>query len=113
MWLLGSGLAGLWCQAMGYLHVKPETGLGWKGSLAGTTGQFPLLLVDTSVVVELGGDTEGLSAIVAMVAPYLRMDTAMILQGKKIRVGFEAHGTVVDANGVGVLVVEKRTGMAV
>lgn len=37
----------------------------------------------------------------------------MVLQGKKVRVGLEAHSTVVDANSMGVLVVEEGAGMAV
>lgn len=112
-WLLGSGLAGLWRLAMSDLHVEPEAGVRRKSSLAGPAGQLPLLLVDASVVVELGGDTEGLSAVVALVAPRLRVDTAVVLQGKQIGVGLETNGTVVDANSVGVLVVQERAGMAV
>lgn len=49
----------------------------------------------------------------ATVAPRLGMDTAVVLQGKQVGVGLEAHSTVVDANSVGVLVVEKGAGMAV
>lgn len=37
----------------------------------------------------------------------------MVLQGKQVGVGLEAHGTVVDADSVGVLVVEEGAGMAV
>lgn len=37
----------------------------------------------------------------------------MVLQGKKVGVGLEAHSAVVDADGVGVLVVEEGAGMAV
>lgn len=69
--LLGSRLAGLGRLAMGDLHVEPETGLCREGSLAGPTGQLPLLLVDTSVVVELRGNTEGLPTIMATVASRL------------------------------------------
>lgn len=98
---------------MGDLHVEPEAGMRRKGSLAGPAGQFPLLLVDASVVVELGGNTEGLAAVVATVAPCLRVDTAVVLQGKQVGVGLEAHGAVVDADSVGVLVVEEGAGMAV
>lgn len=98
---------------MGDLHVEPEASMRRKGSLAGPAGQLPLLLVDASVVVQLGGDTEGLSAVVATVAPCLRVDTAVVLQGKQVGVGLEAHGAVVDADSVGVLVVKERAGMAV
>lgn len=98
---------------MGDLHVEPEAGMRRKGSLAGPAGQFPLLLVDASVVVELGGNTEGLAAVVATVAPCLRVDTAVVLQGEQVGVGLEAHGAVVDADSVGVLVVEEGAGMAV
>lgn len=98
---------------MGDLHVEPEAGVRRKGSLAGPACQLPLLLVDASVVVELGGNTEGLAAVVATVAPSLRVDTAVVLQGKQVGVGFEAHGAVVDADGVGVLVVKEGASMAV
>lgn len=98
---------------MGDFHVKPEAGLCGKGPLARPAGQLPLLLVDTSVVVELRGNTEGLPAVVATVAPCLGVDTAMVLQGKKVGVGLEAHGTVIDANSVSVLVVEEGAGVAV
>lgn len=98
---------------MGDLHVEPEAGLRGKGSLAGPAGQLPLLLVDSSVVVELRGNTEGLATVVATVAPCLRVDTAVVLQGKQVGVGLEAHGAVVDADSVGVLMVEEGAGMAV
>lgn len=98
---------------MSDLHVEPEASLCGKGSLAGPAGQLPLLLVDTPVVVELGGNSKGLSAVVASVAPRLRVDTAMVLQGKQVGVGLEAHGAVVDADSMGVLVVEEGAGMAV
>lgn len=93
--------------------MEPEAGLRGKGSLAGPAGQLPLLLVDTPVVVELGGNPEGLAAVVASVALRLRVDTAMVLQGKEVGVGLEAHGAVVDANSVGVLVVEEGAGVTV
>ncbi len=98
---------------MGDLHVEPEAGMCRKGSLAGPAGQLPLLLVDTSVVVQLGGNTEGLAAVMATVAPCLGVDTAVVLQGKQVGVGLEAHGAVVDADSVGVLVVKEGAGMAV
>lgn len=98
---------------MGDLHVEPIASMRRKGSLAGPAGQLPLLLVDASVVVELGGDTEGLSAVVATVAPCLGVDTTVVLQGKQVGVGLEAHGAVVDADSVSVLVVKERAGMAV
>lgn len=41
------------------------------------------------------------------------MDAAVVLQGKQVGVGLEAHGTVVDADSVGVFVVEEGAGMAV
>lgn len=56
---------------MGDLHVEAEAGLRGEGSLAGPAGELPLLLVDASMVVELGGNAECLSAVVALVAPYL------------------------------------------
>lgn len=37
----------------------------------------------------------------------------MVFQGEEVRVGLEAHSTVVDADGVGVLVVEEGAGMTV
>lgn len=49
----------------------------------------------------------------ATVAPQFRVDTAVVLQGKQVGVGLEAHSTVVDANSMGVLVVEEGAGMAV
>lgn len=111
--LLGSGLAGLRRLAVGDLHVEPEAGLCGEGSLAGTAGQLPLLLVDAAVVVELRRHAEGLAAVVAAVAPRLRVDAAVVLQGEQVGVGLEAHGAVVDADGVGVLVVEEGAGVAV
>lgn len=98
---------------MSDLHVKSEAGVSGEGSMTGPAGQLPLLLVDTSVVVELGGDTEGLPTVVATVAPYLRVNTAMVLQGEEVGVGLETDGAVVDANSVCVLVVEERTGVSV
>lgn len=98
---------------MGDLHVEPEAGLRGEGALAGPAGQLPLLLVDASVVVELGGNTESLAAVVATVAPHLGVDTAVVLQGKQVGVGLEAHSAVVDADSVSVLVVEEGAGMAV
>lgn len=98
---------------MGDLHMEPEAGLCRKGSLTGPARQFPLLLVDASMVVELGRNTKGFAAVVATVAPHLRVDTAVVLQGKQVGVGLEAHSTVVDANSMGVLVVEEGAGMAV
>lgn len=92
---------------MGDFHVESEAGLRGKSSLAGPARQFPLLLMDSAVIVELGGNTEGLATVVATVAPHFRVDTAVVLQGKKIGIGLEAHSTVVDADGVGVLVVEE------
>lgn len=41
------------------------------------------------------------------------MDTAVILQGKQVGVGLEAHSAVVDADSVGVLVVEEGASVAV
>ena len=98
---------------MSNLHVEPEAGLRGEGSLAGPAGQLPLLLVDSSVVVELGGDTEGLAAVVATVSPCLGVDTAVVLQGEQVGIGLEAHGAVVDADSMGVLVVEEGAGVAV
>lgn len=98
---------------MGDLHVEPEAGVCRKGPLAGPAGQLPLLLVDTSVVVELGGDTESLPTVVASVAPRLRVNTAVVLQGKQVGVSLEAHSAVVDADSVGVLVVKEGAGVAV
>lgn len=98
---------------MGDLHVKPEAGLGGEGTLAGPAGQLPLLLVDTTVVIQLRRDAEGLSAVVAAVAPRFRVDTAVVLQGEQVGVGLEAHSAVVDADGVGVFVIEEGAGMAV
>lgn len=98
---------------MGDLHVEPEAGLCGEGALAGPAGQLPLFLVDASVVVELRGNTEGFTAVMATVAPRLGVDTAMVLQGKQVGVGFEAHSAVVDADSVGVFVVEEGAGMAV
>lgn len=111
--LLGSGLAGLRHLAVSDLHVESEAGLCREGSLAGPAGQLPLLLVDAPVVVQLRGDTERLPAVMAAVAARLRVDAAVVLEGQKVVVGLEAHGTVVDANGVGVLVVEQGAGVAV
>lgn len=93
--------------------MEPEASLRGKGSLAGPAGQLPLLLVDTPVVVELGGNSKGLSAVMASVAPRFRVDTTMVLQGKQVGVGLEAHGAVVDADSMGVFVVEEGAGMAV
>lgn len=98
---------------MGNLHVESEAGGRRESPLAGATGELALSLVDAAVVVELRGNTEGLAAVVAAVAPRLRMDTAVILQGKQVGVGLEAHSAVVDADGVGVLVVEEGASVAV
>lgn len=98
---------------MGDLHVESEAGGRGEGPLAGAAGQLALPLVDAAVVVELGGDAEGLAAVVAAVAPRLRVDAAVVLQGEQVGVGLEAHGAVVDADGVGVLVVEEGAGVAV
>lgn len=98
---------------MGDLHVEPEAGMRRKGSLAGPTGQLPLLLVDTPVVIELRGNTKGFSTVMATVASCLGVDTAVVLQGEEVGVGLEAHGAVVDADSVGVLVVKERAGMTV
>lgn len=98
---------------MGNLHVEPETGLRGEGALAGPAGQLPLLLVHSSMVVQLRGDAEGLPTVVAAVTSRLRVDAAMVLQGEEVGVGLEAHSTVVDANSVGILVVEEGAGMAV
>lgn len=98
---------------MGNLHVESEAGGRGEGPLAGATGQLTLPLVDTAVVVELRGNTEGLATVVAAVASRLRMDAAVILQGEQVGVGLEAHGAVVDADGVGVLVVEEGASVAV
>lgn len=49
----------------------------------------------------------------ATVAPCLGVNAAVVLQGEQVGVGLETHGAVVDADGVGVLVVEERAGMAV
>lgn len=49
--------------------MEPETCVRRKSPLAGPTGQLALLLVDTSVVVELRGNTEGLATVVTTVAP--------------------------------------------
>lgn len=111
--LLGSGLAGLGRLAVADLHVEPEAGLRGERPLAGATGQLPLLLVDAPVVVELGGDPEGLPAVVAAVAARLGVNAAVVLQGQQVVVGLQAHGAVVDADGVGVLVVEEGASMAV
>lgn len=111
--LLGSGLARLRRLAMGDLHVKSEAGLRGEGALAGPAGQLPLLLVHPFVVVELRGNAEGLATVVAAVTSSLRMDPAVVLQGKQVGVGFEAHSAVVDADGVGVFVIEEGAGMAV
>ncbi|KAF7647823.1 hypothetical protein LDENG_00166040, partial [Lucifuga dentata] len=111
--LLGSRETRLRRLAVGDLHVQSEAGLGGEGALAGPASQLPLFLVDTAVVVELGRDTKGLSAVVTAVAARLGVDPAVVLQGEQVRVGLEAHGTVVDADGVGVLVVEERAGVTV
>lgn len=98
---------------MGNLHVESEAGGRRESPLAGATGELSLSLVDAAVVVELRGNTEGFAAVVAAVAPRLRMDTAVILQGEQVGVGLEAHSAVVDADGVGVLVVKEGASVAV
>jgi len=95
------------------LQVESEAGLRREGALARAAGELPLLLVDSAVVVELGGDTEGLATIVAAVATGLGVDSAVVLQGKQVGVGLEADGAVVNSDGVGVLVVEEGAGMTV
>lgn len=49
----------------------------------------------------------------AAMAASLRVDTAVVLQGEKVRVGLEAHGAVVDADSVSVLVVKEGAGVTV
>lgn len=95
------------------LQVEPEAGLGGEAPLAGPTGQLALLQVDLAVGLELGGDAEGLAAVRATVTPRLRVDAPVVLEGQEVGVGLEAHGTVVDADGVGVFVVEEGAGMTV
>lgn len=41
------------------------------------------------------------------------MDAAVVLQGKKVGVGLEAHGAVVDADGVSIPVVDEGASVAV
>lgn len=53
------------------LQVEPEAGLCGEAALAGPTGQLSLLQMDPTVVLKLGGDTEGLSTIGAAVAARL------------------------------------------
>lgn len=62
--------------------MESEAGLCWEGALTGPAGQFPLLLVDPSMVVKLRGNTEGLAAVMATVAPHLRVDATVVLKGK-------------------------------
>lgn len=95
------------------LHVKPEAGLCGKGALTRPTRQLPLLLMDAFVVVELRRHAEGFAAVMAAVAAHLGVDTAVVLQREQVGVGFEAHGAVVDADGVSVLVVEEGAGVTV
>lgn len=108
--LLGPGLRRL---AVCDLHVESEAGLRGEGPLAAPAGQLTLLLVDAPVVVELRGHPEGLPAVVAAVAACFGVDAAVILEGEQVGVSLQAHGAVVDADGVGVLVVEEGAGMAV
>lgn len=65
------------------------------------------------MVIELRGNTKGFSTVMATVAPCLRVDTAVVLQGEEVGVGLEAHGAVVDADSVGVLMVKERAGVTV
>lgn len=41
------------------------------------------------------------------------MDTPVVLEGQEVGIGLEAHSTVVNADGVGVFVVEEGAGMGV
>lgn len=96
-----------------HLLVEAEAGLAWEAALAEGAGEFPLLQVYAPMVLELRGDPEGLPALWAAVAPRLGVDAAVVLERQQVGVGLEAHGAVVDADGVGVLVVEEGAGMTV
>lgn len=87
------------------LQVEPEAGLCGEAALAGPTGQLSLLQMDPTVVLKLGGDTEGLSTIGAAVAARLGVDASVVFEGQEIGIRFEAHGAMINADGVGVLVV--------
>lgn len=41
------------------------------------------------------------------------MDTPVVLEGQEVGISLEAHGTMVNADGVGVFVVEEGAGMGV
>jgi len=99
--------------AMLHLLVESEAGLAGETALAQRADQLALLQMHLAVVLQLRGHAEGLATLRAAVAPRLRVDAAVVLEGEQVGVGLEAHGAVVDADGVGVFVVEEGAGMTV
>ena len=104
---------GDWGLAMTDLQVESKAGLSGEAALARSTGELSLLQVNPAVVLELGGDAEGLAAVGAAMTARLGVDAPVVFEGQEIGVGFEAHGAVINADGVGVLVVEEGAGMTV
>lgn len=95
------------------LQVQSEAGLTWECALALRAREFSLFLVEPAVVLELREDAERLSAFRAAVPSQLRMDAAVIFQSEQVGVGLEAHGAVIDTDGVSVFMVQQRAGVTV
>lgn len=95
------------------LHVVAQVGLAGEAFVALLAGEGFLLGVDAPVDYELGGHTEGLSALRALVALGLRMDAPVVLEGVQIVKLLLTGSAEISASLVDGLVVEEGAGVAV
>lgn len=78
------------------------------------TGEWSLLgCVDPSMALKPGSGSESLPTDVAAVALGVRVGPAVVLQRQQVGQKFGTQGTGVESNGMGLLVIQQATSMAV
>lgn len=96
-----------------HLHVVPQVGLGREALVTLRAGERLLLGVDAAMTDELGGDTEGLATVRALVAFGLSVDPSVVLERHEVGELLLAGAAEVGPCLVAVLVVEQGAGMSV
>lgn len=95
------------------LLMVPQVGFAGKAFVAHQAGKGLLFGVDPSVTDELGGHTERLPALQTLVALWLRVNAAVVLESHEVGELFLAHGAGEGAGLVAVFVVQEGPCVAV